>query len=114
MVIDRSAVVVIVSVSVALLLPGVGSVTPAGVATEAVLLKVPVALADKVPVAVKVAVPPFIRFTLALILPLPLAGQLELAEAVQVQVTPDSDAGKVSATVAPVTSFGPPLLATMV
>jgi len=41
-----------VSVSVAELLPGVGSVTPAGAATVAVLLSVPVALAEMVQLAV--------------------------------------------------------------
>jgi hypothetical protein len=45
-VIDRSACGVRVSVSVAELLPGVGSVTPAPVATVAVLASVPVADAD--------------------------------------------------------------------
>lgn len=43
LVIDRSAVDVNVSVSVAELLPGVGSVAPAGTATFAVLERLPVA-----------------------------------------------------------------------
>ena len=41
-----------VSVSVALLLPGAGSVTPAGAATVAVLTSVPVAAAEIVQLAV--------------------------------------------------------------
>src|SRR5213075_1185483 len=45
LVIDRSADLVIVSLSVAELLPGVGSVTPAGAVTVAVLDRVPVAAA---------------------------------------------------------------------
>ena len=44
LVIDKSAFALSVSVSVALLLPPVGSVTPAGVATVAVFDKLPVAL----------------------------------------------------------------------
>ena len=43
LVIARSALAAIVSLSVAELLPGVGSVTPAGAATVAVLLSVPLA-----------------------------------------------------------------------
>ena len=43
---------VMVSVSVAELLPGVGSVTPAGAVTVAVLLSVPVAAAEMVQLAV--------------------------------------------------------------
>jgi hypothetical protein len=44
-VIARSALAESVSVSVAELLPGVGSVTPPGAVTVAVLLSVPIALA---------------------------------------------------------------------
>jgi len=51
-VIARSALALSVSVSVAELLPGVGSVTPAGAAIVAVLLKAPVALAEIVQLAV--------------------------------------------------------------
>ena len=52
----RSATGWIVSVSVALLFAGVGSVTPAGVATLATLLMLPVAPA--VPVTLKLTLPP--------------------------------------------------------
>src|SRR5439155_1715119 len=142
-----------VSVSVALLFSGVGSVTPAGAATLAVLAIVPVAspamLAFTVKVTlppegsvgmtipapcisatvvfgtvghtapllalpVNVAVPPLSRFTLAAMLPLPLAGQLDPALAAQVQAPIVRPAGAVSVTVAPVTALGPLLVVTMV
>src|SRR5581483_6457274 len=50
LVICRSAWGVSVSVSVALLFPGLGSITPAGAVTVAVLLRLPVAPALMVPV----------------------------------------------------------------
>src|ERR671931_1554714 len=109
----RSAVgVITVLLSVALLLPG-GSFRPAGAVTEAVFVIVPEP-AVTVPVAVKVAVPPTSRLMLALMLPLPLAGQLDPADAAQVHVTLDSCAGNASVTVAPVAAVGPALLTTMV
>ena len=52
LVIDRSALAASVSLSVAELLPGVGSVTPPGAVTVAVLLKLPVAAAEIVQLAV--------------------------------------------------------------
>src|SRR5215831_12579375 len=110
----RSATRLMVSVSVALLLPGVGSVTPAGVAILAVLAIEPVALPATVALTVKVAVPPLSRLTLAEMLPLPLAGQLDPALAAQVQLPMVSPAGAVSVTVAPVTALGPLLVATIV
>ena len=51
-VIERSAVGVRVSVSIAVSLPGVGSVTPEGTVTVAELTIVPVAEAETVPVTV--------------------------------------------------------------
>ena len=45
-----SGIWVMVSVSVAVLSPGSGSVTPAGGVTVAVLLRVPVAAGSRVPV----------------------------------------------------------------
>src|ERR671930_246993 len=109
----RSAVGVIrVLLSVALLFPA-GSFVPAGAATDAVFVIVPDA-AVTVAVAVKVALPPESRLTLAAILPLPEAGQLEPADAAHVQVTPETCAGKLSVTVAPVTALGPALLTTIV
>src|SRR6266566_2917415 len=89
----RSAVgVMTVLLSVALLLPA-GSLVPAGAVTVAVFVIVPEA-AVTVAVAVNVPVPPLSRLTLAFRFPLPLAGQLEPAEATQVHVTLPSWAGK--------------------
>src|SRR5437016_5569800 len=100
-----------VLLSVAELFPA-GSFTPAGAVTVATLVSVPVPVT--VAVAVKVAVPPTSRLMLAFRLPLPLAGQLDPADAAHVQVTPVSWAGNASLTVAPVTALGPALLATIV
>jgi hypothetical protein len=114
LVIDSSAVGVRVSVSVAELLAGVGSVTPAGAAIAAVLTKLPVAEALTVAVTVKVAALPTGRFTVALMLPLPLAGHEPPPLAEQVHVAPVSEAGMVSVTVAAVADDGPAFAATMV
>jgi hypothetical protein len=100
-----------VVLSVALLFPA-GSLTPAGAVTVATFVIVPVPVT--VALAENVAVPPASRLTAALMLPLPLAGQLDPADAAQVQVTLESCAGKTSLTVAPVTVLGPALLATIV
>jgi hypothetical protein len=114
LVIERSPVGVNVSVSVAELLPGVGSVTEAGAATVAVLDRLPVAVVAIVAVSVKVAVPPGASVTEALMLPLPDAGHVDPADAAQVHVAPDNVAGKVSVTVAAVALEGPLLVATIV
>ncbi len=103
-----------VSVSVAELLPGLGSVTPAGAVIVAVLTSVPVAAADTVPLSVNVALPPTGRLTLALMLPEPAAGQVPPPAPTHVHAAPRIVAGTVSATVAPVTPLGPLLLATIV
>src|SRR3989442_812755 len=109
----RSAVgVMTVLLSVAELFPA-GSVTPAGAVTVAELLIVPDP-AVTVAVAVNVAVPPLSRLTEAFELPLPLAGQLDPAEAAQVHVTLATWTGKLSAAVAPLSVLGPVLLATIV
>src|SRR5437667_331741 len=109
----RSAVgVMTVSLSVALLLPA-GSLVPTGAVTVAVFVIVPEA-AVTVAVAVNVAVPPVRRLTLALRLPLPLAGQLDPADAAHVHVTLATWAGKLSVTVAPPAAVGPALPATIV
>ena len=97
--------------SVAELLPA-GSLIPTGAAIVAVLEMVPDPLA--VAVTVNVAVPPESSVTLALMFPLPLAGQVEPALAVQVQVALVSDAGKLSVTVAAVAVDGPAFDATIV
>jgi hypothetical protein len=89
------------------LFAGVGSVVPPGRAMLAVLATDPVALAEMVPVTVNVAVPPVSSVTEALIDPEPDAGHVEPDEATQVHVTPLSDAGIVSVTVAAVIVDGP-------
>src|SRR6516225_8238982 len=106
LVIARSAEATSVSVSGAELLPGVGSVTPAGAATVAVLVSVPVAAAEIVQLAVYVVLPPAGRLIVSLMLPLPEAVQVPPPAPTQVQVQV-SEAGKVSATVAPVALLGP-------
>jgi len=113
-VIDRSAVGTNVSVSVAVLLAGVGSVVPPGRATLAVLASVPVAVAEMMPVSANVAVPPASNETVALIEPVPDAGQDDPTDAVQVHVAPAIVPGTVSVTVPPVTTDGPEFDATIV
>src|SRR5437868_6669958 len=108
-----------VSVSVAVLLPGVGSVVPAGGVTTAVLTRLPVAAAEAVPVTVKVTeLPaPAAMFTVAArLLPEPVAPAVTEAVPVvlEVQVTPVKVAGIVSAMVAPVTLLGPVFVTVMV
>src|SRR5262245_22666937 len=103
-------------VSVALLLPATGSVTPTGGATVAVLVSGPVVAAGTVPVTVKVAWVPGDSVTSASMLPVPEAVP-QLAPAplgVQVQVKPASGAGSASCTWASTTFDGPALLTTMV
>src|SRR5215510_16183190 len=100
--------------SEALLLAELGSVVPPGAATVAVLVMGPAARVEAVVVAVKVAFPPISTVTGVLMLPVPLAGQEEPAEAVQVQETLVRSAGKVSVTMAPVAVSGPALDTTMV
>ena len=115
LVIDRSAVGFNVSVSVAELFAGVGSVTPAGTATVAVLTRVPVAVATTVAEIVNVAVAPTGRSTVVAMLPLPLPAAHDPPPAgTHVHVTPLNDAGIVSVTVAADTADGPALLATTV
>ena len=96
--------------SVAELLPGAGSMAPAGTATVAVFDSVPVAAAAMVQFAVYVTVPPTGRFTVSLRLPPPAAVQMPPPAPPQVQVQVN-EAGNVSATVAPVALLGPALLA---
>src|SRR5690349_22013767 len=105
---DRSAWAASVSVSVAELLPGVGSVTPAGAATVAVLLSVPLAAAEIVQLAVYVVLPPAGRFTVSLILPLPEAVQVPPPAPTQVQVQV-SEAGRAEARRAAKEWLGPAL-----
>src|SRR5437660_12192774 len=96
----RSAVgVMTVLLSVALLFPA-GSLVPAGAVIVAVFVIVPEP-AMTVAVTVNVALPPLVRSTSAFTLPLPLAGQVEPAEATHVHVGLVNSAGKVSLPVAP-------------
>ena len=114
-VMERLATARIVSVSVALLFAGFGSVVPAATPTVAMFASVPEALAVRVVLAMNVALPPESRVTVPVrLLPVPAVVQLEPAVAVQVQVPTVSADGKVSATAAPVAVFGPALATTMV
>ena len=72
-----------------------------------------VAVGEMGAVTVNVAVPATARSTLALMFPLPDAGQLEPAVAEHVQVAPVMAAGRLSATVAAVITDGPALAAMM-
>ena len=114
---DRSAWGVRVSVSVALLLAGSGSVTPAGGLTVAVLLSVPVADGLTWTVKVKVTLALTGRSTVVARAPLPLAAPVTVPPpvlAVAAQVAAVTPAGRGSDTLAPVTALGPVLLTTMV
>ena len=102
------------SISVALLLPGVGSVTPPPTVAVAVLLRVPVAEGEIRQVAAYVAEPPAGRLAVSLMLSDPLAVQVPPPAPVQVQVAPVHTAGNVSATVTLGAFEGPALVATIV
>src|SRR5215207_9365834 len=84
-----------------------GSVTPFGAATLAVLVIGVLAPAGMLAATVNVAVPALVRLTVVLIFPAPLdAPQLEPPEAAQVQFTLVSTLGTLSVTVAPFTGLG--------
>src|SRR5262245_19662369 len=107
---ERSAWGVRVSVSVALSLPGLGSVTPAGGLTVAVLVRVPVAEGSIWTMMVKVTVALTGRSTVVARAPLPLRGPVTLPPPVapaNVQLPVVAPAGRGSATLAPVTALGP-------
>ena len=91
----------IVSVSVAELLPGVGSLTPPAVATVAVLTSEPVAATFIAATAVYITDPPAGRLTVSLILPEPEAVQVPPPAARQVGVAPVFAGGNVYANVEP-------------
>ena len=109
----RSAVITSVSVSVAELLAGVGSVRPDGAAMVAVFTKEPVAEAEIVATTVYVAVAPTAKLMVSLRDPEPEEPHVAPAVAAQVQVAPVREAGSESATTAPVATEGPRFLATM-
>jgi hypothetical protein len=115
LVIAKSAVGVSVSMSVAVLLFGFGSVTPLGAPTVAVFANAPCADAKTVAFTVYVAVPPTSKLAVVFKLPVPLAApQLEPTLAAHVHVTFVKNAGNVSATVAPFAILGPLFVATIV
>ena len=113
----RSAWGVSVSVSVALLLPGLGSFTPAGGVTVAVLVSEPVAVGSMVAVKWKVTVAPTGRSTVVARAPLPPLGPVTLpppVSPVNVQLAAVTPAGRGSDSAAPVAALGPALLTSMV
>ena len=111
-----AAFATMVSVSVALLLAGVGSTTVPGTSMRAVLTSVSVAPAGTLAVTVKVAVPPTGSDTRPLMAPLPLlgVGQLAPALAAQLQLEKLALVGSASVKLAPITGLGPLLPATTV
>src|SRR5262245_63035595 len=114
---NRSARGVRVSVSLSLLLSGLGSVTPAGGLTVAVLTRVPVAEGSICTVKVKVTVALTGRSTVVARAPVPLDGPETLPPpllSVAVQIAVVTPAGRGSDMLAPVTALGPLLLTTMV
>src|SRR5260370_1014549 len=107
------------SVSVAVLLSGVLSVSPRGAVTVAVLTKEPVALALILAEKLKVTLAPAGRFPLVLRAPVPLLGLPELmapppVAPTKVQVSLVTPAGTASLMLAPLATLGPLLLTTMV
>jgi hypothetical protein len=101
-------------VSIALLLTSLASTTVLGAVTIAVLVIVPLAEALTVALTVNVTLPPTGRLTPMLMSPTPFgAPHVPPFIPTQVQVTPVRLAGNVSITVAPVTGFGPLLVATI-
>ncbi len=116
LVIDRSARRTMVVVSVAVLLPGVGSTEPVEVDTVAVLDSgAGVADALTVPVTENVTWPTAAMSTSSLMLPEPDAFvHEEPTVAEHVQVAPSSTPGRASATRAPAIGDGPALVATIV
>src|SRR4051812_24808159 len=114
---DRSAWGVRVSVSPALLLAGVGSVTPAGGGAGGGLASEPVAEGSICTVKVKVTVALTGRSTVVARAPVPLLGPETLPPpllAVSVQLAAVTPAGSGSDTLAPLTALGPLLRTTRV
>src|SRR5262245_18809089 len=103
------------SVSVLLLLPGLGSVTSGGGITMAVLTRTPEP--KGVTSTVKMTVAPAGRSTVVARLPVPLVGPVTAPPPVaptDAQVVAVTLAGRASKTLAPVAVLGPALLTTMV
>src|SRR5262245_47948749 len=100
---DRSAWGVRLSVSVLLLLPGVGSVVPVGGVTVAVLSRVPVAAGSIWTVKVKVTLAPTGRSTVVARAPVPPLDPVTLPPPVwpeNAQLPPVAPAGRGSDTLA--------------
>src|SRR5262249_26890245 len=98
------------------LLAGLGSVTPAGAVTVAVLLRMPVADGPIWAVKLKVTVAVTGRSTVVAKAPAPLLGPVAAPPPLLSgwgQLALGTPAGRASATLAPVTSLGPRLLTTM-
>src|SRR5437764_216425 len=115
----RSATRAGVSVSVELLLPGLLSVVPGGAATVAVLTRSPVADDLAVPLTVKTTelpAPAAMLTVAARLLPEPVAPAVTeaLPVVLELQVTPVSPAGMLSAMVAPTALLGPVLVTVIV
>ena len=108
MVMARSAFGLTDVVSVAELLPGLGSFAPIAAATLAVLAIEPVAEPITVPVTENITEPATAMSIVSLSEPVPLEGQAPFT-AVHVQVTPVRVAGTTSTTLAPTASEGPAL-----
>src|SRR6516164_4543790 len=114
---DRSDWGVRLSLSVALLLAGLVSVTPAGAVTVAVLVRMPVAEGSIWTVKLKVTVALTGRSTVVARAPLPPRGPVTTPPPVapwDAQVAEVTPAGRGSDRAAPVTSLGPALLTTIV
>jgi hypothetical protein len=115
LVIDRSPDFDNVSLSVAELLPALTSVMPTGAVIEAVFVSVPPSVPGMVTTTANVAVPPTAKLTGVLIAPAPDATPHdEPTDATHVHPIVVMPAGSASVTVAPVTGFGPPLVAIIV
>src|SRR5262245_14606399 len=113
---DRSAWGVMASASLAALLAGLASATPAGGVTVAVLTRVPVTDGLIWFVKLKVTLALTGRSTVVASAPMPLLGPETLPPLVlpvTVQVAAVTPAGNASATLGPVTALGPVLLTTM-
>jgi hypothetical protein len=114
-VIERPAVGLSVSESVALLSLASGSVIPLGAATVTVFTSVPVALGPMFATKVKVTVPPGCTVTVVSMSPVPEeATTLEPADASAVQAEEVTSAGMASCTAAPRAVEGPSFPTTIV
>ena len=112
---DRSASLVITSVSVAVLLAPTGSVTRPGTAAVTVLTTEPLAAGSTVAVNVSIADPPDTRSTVVSIEPVPAASSQTFGVvAPHVHDAAVNAAGNTSLTVTPATFEGPRFVTTIV